>query len=283
MKINRTMSAFLHILVNYGNDLETEAFLQKCLKLKSAERGLFVLVNNSAKSHQDTTFSPFSKMSDRQVQVINCPDNPGYFPAAQRALNELHGQEFKFVILSNTDLQILNEDFYELLLDRAPDKTIGGIAPSVRSELTQKECNPLYQNRVTKQKIHFLKLIYTFYPVAWSYHVLSYFKSLLSSERLLQPESFAYAPHGCFLILTDNYFQSGGDFSHPVRLYGEEIALAEKLIQMKLKVVLDPRLQILHRENGTELSAWHRATLSRRTFQFKQEAAEFLDRSFTDF
>jgi GT2 family glycosyltransferase len=274
------MSTFLHIMVNYGNDVETEGFLQKCLQLKEASQGLFVIVNNSAKSSKDMTFTHLISSSNRYVKVINCADNPGYFPAAQRALLEIEQKQFKFVILSNTDLEILNDNFYEILL-KMPDSSLSGaIAPSVRSELSQKECNPLYWSRPSKRKIHFLKLVYSNFFIAWIYHVLSFFKSKLVSEKQILSGQNVYAPHGCFIILTQNYFRSGGDFSHKVRLYGEEIALAERLRKFGLKVVLEPTLKVCHREKGTEVSWWHRVTLSKRTFEFKKEAAQYLDGSF---
>jgi GT2 family glycosyltransferase len=112
--------------------------------------------------------------------------------------------------------------------------------------------------------------------VAWLYHVLAFFKGKFHESSKIHSGQIAYAPHGCFIILKKKYFDMGGDFSHGVRLYGEEVHLAERLRKMNLKVILYPELRIFHREKGTEVSWLHRITLSKRTFRFKKEAAAYL-------
>lgn len=280
MKINQTMSAFLHIMVNYRNDAETEAFLLSCLKLAGADQGLFVIVNNSASSLQDEVFHSLQSSYPEHVRILNCPDNPGYFPGAQRALSTYANDSSKYVIVSNTDLEILNKNFYELLLKLPANSQVGSIAPSIKSGLSQKECTPLYWSRPSREKMHFLKWIYSHFFVAWLYHLLSFLKSRFGSPQRILSGQTAYAPNGCFLILTKNYFESGGDFSHAVRLYGEEIVLAETLRRLGLTLTLEPALKIFHREKGTESSLWNRVTLSRRTFEFKKEAARHLESCF---
>ena len=260
-------------MVNYRNDLETEAFLHKCFKIKGADQAQFAIANNSAQSREDLGFSGLSSNS---VCVVNFPDNPGYFPAAQKVWEQFKTREFKYVILSNTDLEILNSDFYDLLLNHSTEENVGVIAPSIKSELTRRECNPLYRVRPTKQKIKFLKFIYSRFTFAWIYHVLSFIKARSTPESSLPDHSYVYAPNGSFLILTKNYFESGGDFSHGVRMYGEEIVLAEKLRELDLKVKLSLKLRIFHREKGSEANFWQRMGLSKRTFEFKKEAAELL-------
>ena len=276
MKINQSMSAFLHILVNYRNDAETAKFLEHCLKLADSEKGTFFIANNSAKNFDDDSFSHFESSPHHQVNVFNYPDNPGYFPAAQRCLQPLKAKNYQFVILSNTDLEILNHNFYSILLGTPPHKELGAIAPSVRSGLSGKECNPLYWTRPSKQKINFLNKIYSDFYIAWVYHLLSFLKTILVTNKKIFSGQSVYAPNGCFLILTGRYFDMGGDFAHGVRLYGEEIVLAEKLRTMGLKVILEPSLRVFHREKGSEIFWWHRLTISRQTFEFKKEAAHLL-------
>lgn len=272
------MSAFLHVMVNYRNDSETKAFVLCCLKLKGAEQGQFIIANNSAQSQQDSAFQDI--LSDGKVSVFNCPDNPGYFGAAQRVLENFKSQKYQFVILSNTDLEIRSSDFYERLIKGTWAFNVGAIAPSIQSGLSQNESNPLYWERPSKKKIHFLKTVYSNFYFAWLYHVASAVKSRLARPHEISERLAIYAPHGCFLILTNHYFSRGGDFTHGVKLYGEEIVLAERLRQLDLKAVLWPDLKIFHREKGTEASWFHRVTLSQRTFHFKKEAAAFLDKIF---
>ncbi len=264
-------------MVNYRNDSETKAFALACLRLKGAEHGQFVIANNSADGLADSSFGDFPSPN---ISVMNCPDNPGYFGAAQRALMKFAQYNYKFVILSNTDLEIQSPDFYDNLLKGQWSEDIGAIAPSILSGLSLKESNPLYWERPSKRKIHFLKRVYSNFTVAWLYHIGSSLKGQLARPQAISYGDLAYAPHGSFLIITNSFLQRKGDFSHGVRLYGEEIVLAERLRLLGLKVMLWPELKVFHREKGTEESWFHRVALSRRTFIFKKEAAGFLDEIF---
>lgn len=267
-----------HIVVNYTNDLETKEFVGRCQAIQGSENVLFVIVNNSALSKTD---SQFNSLISETVMVINAPQNPGYFGGAEMALKSLAGKAFKFTILSNSDLEIVTQDFYLRLKEMTFTEKTGAIAPSIFSQMTKAESNPLYQDRPSGRKIKFLKAIYSNFYLAWFYHFASWIKAFFVFEQIiLFPEQSVYAPHGCFLILTQSFFENGGSFAYPAKLYGEELFLAETLSAMNLVVLVAPDLKISHREMGTQSGGWFRKILSRRTFEFKKESSQLLAQLF---
>lgn len=289
----------LHICVNYGNNQETKAFVENCRQLRGADKVQFVVCDNSfgIDSAKDFIFARWQQPDE--ILVLPFADNPGYLGAAYeallkvaklRGLTELSeqavGQKYRYIILSNSDLQISTQDFYLQLLSRKVPSSgemekVGILAPSIRSLLTNKEGNPLYQARPSTKKINFLVKVYSWYPFAVLYHLLSFIKVCLQGFGHQSNSAEIYAAHGAFLIFTDEFFASGGTFNYPAKLYGEELFLAEQLRRFGLKTVLVNDLKVLHREKGTEQSLWHRIGLSRRTFEYKRESSRVIARAWS--
>ncbi len=275
------MKKILHILVNYKNTDDTIHFLRSAHGQRGADQVQFVVVNNSAEVASDSTFSDWIS---RGVQVLNRPDNPGYFGAAQAAWKTFRGNAFDFVILSNTDLELRSSDFYFHLLTTKIPIDVGLIGPSIHSELLRREGNPMSFEPPTLGKLRFLAWLYKHHALAWMYHFLMYVVSLLKSLRSERPRNFSqhvYALHGAVLIFTSKYFSLGGDFHHPVKLYGEELHVAERLRQMGLRTIVDYSLKVNHREAGTLPNFWQRVGLPTQKLQAKKEAADFLLRLYS--
>ncbi len=214
----------------------------------------------------------------QNINLMDFPDNPGYFGAAHKVCSQKKLSSYRFVIISNSDLKMESRDFYEKLLNLQIDHNLGAIAPSIKSELTQSQSNPLYTKKPSHFKIWVLKVVYSVYLIAWFYHLLSWFKTRFFSQK---PESIngskMYALNGAFIIVCHEYFKRGGNFEYPVKLYGEELFLAEKMSQLNLDTIYLPSLKIIHREKGTEGFWLARYALSYKTFKFKNESVKFLD------
>ncbi len=231
----------------------------------------------------------------------------------EETLGDAWPRELKFLLLSNTDIRYCDNDFYRKLLDINPNENCALIAPSIRSTLTGCESNPLYSLRPSRQKMKFLSFVYRVYPLAWLYHTLSFLKNTLFKNTLFgatkraevkdkapnkvlgkvlgkAPEKTSsktpgtgggealsfYASHGCFIIFTPTFFSHGGSLNYPVKLYGEELFIAEQLQRKNLAIQWAPSIQILHREKGTENKLADRIGLSRKSFKFKKESSRYL-------
>src|SRR5882762_7093902 len=58
-----------------------------------------------------------------------------------------------------------------------------------------------------------------------------------------------YAAHGSFFIFSRRYFEAGGFLDGNLFLYGEEISVAEICRSLRLPVVYEPSLCVLHNEH----------------------------------
>lgn len=271
------LSKILHLIVNYNNTEQTLDLQRNLDSISGVEHVQRVVINNSAQNTNDATFDQCRP----SVDIINCPDNPGYFGAAMRASHVYKLSDFDFVILSNSDLLVTDNEFYNKLLNYHFDESIAAIGPSIRSVLTQRESNPLYRNRPSRLKIRFLKYVYSNFIAAWFYHIISWMKnryisSTTDAGKKSDEQQIIYALNGSFIILRKVFFQKGGSFSYPVKLYGEEIYLAEYLRKNKMKTIFLPTLSVEHLEKGSEKTSLSRHAISYQTYLYKKQAAKYL-------
>ena len=60
-----------------------------------------------------------------------------------------------------------------------------------------------------------------------------------------------YAPHGAFIIFTNNYLRSIAKINYPRFLFGEEVFVAEESRLNSLKITYEPNLIIYDNEHGS--------------------------------
>lgn len=267
-KVNPSGS-FALICINYFHDEGTKAFLRNLDRLDHADRVRTILVNNSAKSPDDSTFDHLN-LNCLRLDVINAPENLGYFGGAQKALESLQEDKTQtfpeFVIISNTDIHIQDNSFIDRLGSLSLKENCAILAPKIVSELSCKDQNPYMIHRPKKWRMHFYKWIFATPGLNILYPLLAVIKKNIqlycskrgqtnaTSKQLIQLDKNCreiYAPHGSFMIFTRAYFQFGGTFLHQPFLFGEEITVAEFARNKDLSVLYCPILQVYHEEHVT--------------------------------
>jgi GT2 family glycosyltransferase len=263
----------LHISVNYKNDEQTRNFLRKIMSLPGSESVLFCVVNNSAKSVEDDSFSEFAM--DARFRLINAPANLGYFGAAQMAYLRFKDHFSDWCLVSNTDMRIEDDNFYEKLLGYQVSENLGVLAPAIISEITKKDSNPYMKNRPQKGRMHFYAVIFSNYLLCQIYQTLAYFKDQLRSFLSVGSDSSIgrsiYAAQGAFFIFNKRYFAKGEDLSHASFLYGEEITVAEKCRRQNLEIQYEPELRVWHQEHGA--IGLRDFFLGRNIFEYRKESS----------
>ncbi|MGO4999076.1 hypothetical protein [Oceanisphaera sp. W20_SRM_FM3] len=180
------------------------------------------------------------------IKIINNNKNHGYFGSAREALIYLKNIEYNYVILSNVDL-CLDESYFKGLADNISDEPLI-LAPSIISNLTRRQQNPLYREKPRKIKMRFLYfLLLNRYFYAF-YKALS---SVFSRESTKQSDLRIYAVHGANVIVNYKAIQRGIDFSHCGFLFGEEISLAERVAELDVEVKFIKTMKVVHYEHDS--------------------------------
>ncbi len=242
----------LVICVDYQSENETISYVSDIRSQSISDQIDIIVVCNSGTQKLDRALSNFS-----DIYLYDFHQNMGYFPAADAGLQEyLKVNEMpKLVIVSNTDIRIKQDRFFDKLLN-AP-YCFDVLGPSIINLIGQDQ-NPFIRKRLTISKLKFLLNVFRFYPLYYLYSYLSNIKIKIKSgfqktdvgDNDLRHESI-YAPHGSFIVFAQSYFSKGGDLSHDSFLYGEELYVAETAIKYSMNVVFEKSLCIEHLEHVT--------------------------------
>lgn len=248
----------LIICMNYFNEEDTVAYVRSLFTQNYSSALRVLIVDNSTIEPPNTKLQSLQKEST-QIRVLYPKKNLGYLGGAAWGLEVfLANQDLPdWVIVSNTDIEFLNKNFFQRLFDFYPNGFNGVVAPSILSGLTGCNQNPFMENRPTKYRMHFLKWIFMTYPTLVFYQFLAIIKSFIKKNRamkrndIIQQPITIYAPHGSFILFNKNFFLQGGNLDYEVFLFGEEIFIAETVKKQNLKIQFDPRLVVLHNEHAT--------------------------------
>ena len=189
-----------------------------------------------------------SNIVDVDVFVSNNTkeDNPGYFGAIKRLMQQVDVNNYDYSIISNVDL-MLEEDFFQKLADYICSEDSGWIAPQIWSNLEERDRNPKVLNRYSLKKLQILRTFYQFPILDTLYTSTFYKKKKYESHQAGQ----IYAGHGSFIILTRRFFELCGKIDYPVFLFCEEIYLAEMCRKAGLKVLYEPSLIVKDTEHAS--------------------------------
>lgn len=160
--------------------------------------------------------------------------NIGYFNGIKRIISKFpEVLECDYFIISNVDLEI-DKNFFYNLKNTLCEKNEGCLAPVILSKRDSLNKNPKIINRYTKYQLKFIKLMYDI-PVFY-YLYRYFFHKLRRKKRINFSGGTFYAPHGSFIILTNQFLRNNHGVNYPIFLFGEEIYIAECLLKHKMIV-----------------------------------------------
>ena len=211
-----------------------------------------IIVDNGSKDN--AVFVDLTRMYEGVVSVVSAGSNLGYFGAAYYGLcHYLKGKEYpEVVVICNTDMS-LAVDFFAVLRNKIGSEKFEVLGPSIFSDFLNYYQNPYMINRIKKSKLHFLEKVSASY-VLYSFYTLFYLlKSKLLKTKVQQNthKMSPYAVHGSCMIFSKSFFQKGGTIQYPCVLFGEELFIAEQVLQLKMKMVYEPDLRVIHHEHAT--------------------------------
>lgn len=236
------------VCVNYESARDTEAFIASIRSQELGDRIDIVLVDNSPSL--DPGLERLAR-EDARLWLRRPETNPGYFGGAHAGLTwyrQTYGLP-GWVIVSNVDILLDGESFFEslLALDVAPD--VGVIAPSTLVAGTGREQNPFLRSRPPRRTL-VLKRELLRWPLTYRLWLLANrWRGRSNGSSPDAPPGNVYAAHGAFLVLHRRYFDQGGTLDFPLALYGEEVFVAETSRRLGLKIRFEPRLVVHHNEH----------------------------------
>jgi len=234
----------LFICVDYNSELDSLNLINSILN-QSQLKNIYAIISDNSEKNSPNLQNLQKKY--KNITYLKNKENLGYFQGANSALNYYLKKNKlpEWVIVSNSDIIIKDTKFFSKLF-KIKGKII--VAPSIISAKTKNNQNPFLITKLTAKKVKFYKTLYSSKILTEIYTGFHIIKSKFS-RRNKKTKKQIYAPHGSFIIINKEYFKRGGNLDYASFLFGEEIFLAEEAKKAKIKIIYNPILKVIHKEN----------------------------------
>lgn len=243
---------YLVIVINYSNEAEVIEYARMLSLQSESDYIQLVIVINKRSNDAKANFEEHLKGIDLRIKLVDPQENLGYLNGVlygYRMFTKEDGKSPEWVIVSNTDIEIDDDCFFEKFGQTHYNDDVWCIGPSIYSPNKKSYDNPHYVERVKLEKINRLIWIYEHPYLTYIYHKLAAFKSI--SKRKLKKESqYVYSNHGCFFFLNSQFVELIKDLHYEPFLYSEESLIAELINENKKKSYYDSNLEVIHTENS---------------------------------
>ena len=245
--LKKFMKRILMICVNYNTYDQLLKFmdsLDESLMNSRKDLQVCLCIADNSSLKKDVDISVYMNF---EVKLYSL-NNWGYWGGASTILQKVDIEQYDYISISNVDL-LLDKSFWDNFLLLNVPENVGWIAPSIYSELEQRDKNPKIQSRYSRNKMFLFQLLYK-YPIFHKLYIATFYKRK-KIRTCVSEKKMIYAGHGSFIILTKHFFSSFPNIDYPVFLFGEEIFLAELMLRHNLKVWYVPSLKIWDIEHSS--------------------------------
>jgi GT2 family glycosyltransferase len=242
-----------YVCTNYNNSAFTLAAIDSLLRNTGHDIQVVVVDNASAEAER-CKLRPLSARYP-SVQVIESPDNTGYFRGLNLGLKALRSRrpDIDWVVAGNNDLEFPT-DFCASLERHANDlQQHSVISPDVVT-LDGEHQNPHVISSISTVREIFYDLYYANYHLGrLIYKVAKMFPrvSERSDEEQWQVAQPIYQGHGSCYVLGPRFFRQFQAFWAPTFMMSEEFFLSKQLKDVGEQVWYDPRIRVVHHWHGS--------------------------------
>ena len=238
----------LNIIIFYENREEVQNYISEIASIADGLVDIALVVNSDKNSQVQAMSDELRLKGVSCFQIIDYQENVGYLNSLLKTIKIVDVNKYDYIILSNTDIQYEMKDFFQKLLSKKYDSSIGCIAPSVYASRTSSFSNPHYLERIPRDKLEFLSRLFKYPMLAKCYLKLGGWKAK-RKKSLKKPSCYVYSPHGCYMIFTKAFINKILEYEYGVKMYSEESAIGELLLKHKMKCYYDNTISVIHQES----------------------------------
>ena len=226
------MNQILIITVNYKDTTVTEKFIRSLQNLNFSNDVDLVIVDSESTLQTKEQLEFLVKNTPFKTQLIFSEKNTYYWGGVALALKTLqlnYNEHPHWIIACNNDIIFPQKDLIKKLSKLDPDK-YPVIGPSIYSSATGKNLNPFMDHPIRRLEKIYLSCFYLNHITARLMQIsLKWSKKLVATLKRPLPSKIKkiYAPHGSFMIFSNQYFNRGGWIDSNYEMYGEEVTTAE--------------------------------------------------------
>lgn len=237
----------LNIVTLYSNEDEVIEYAKKLsFQSISADLCLCIVVNKNGDMTEDSFNYLLSNLNLRVI-LYKPGKNLGYLNGLIYGYNQfaLIHELPKWVVMSNTDIDFPNNDFFEKFLNKEYNENIWLIGPSIFSSENKSYDNPQYINRHTLSSLK--RRIFIFKRPTLAYFYLKFANVKAKLRKRQKPASqYSYSLHGCFFFVNKKFMDILKDKRYEPLMYSEEAYLAELVVMNNKKCYYDSQIEVIH-------------------------------------
>lgn len=247
---NSYNSKILNIVVCYENENEILEYIKKLELQDSFDKIDLGIVVNKYGQYTKEEFNHAVNKTNLNVNIIEPSKNLGYINGFLYGFNSYLGTNmlYKYIILSNTDIDFIDSTFYNTLLTRSYDERVWCIGPSIYSTKTKSFQNPVCSNKRPKWKIQLLSIIFSLRIIGKMYYKYATKKSKINNEH--RGSKNTYEVHGSYIILKPLLVKELVKEKFEAFMFSEESFIAEIVLKNNKIVYYDSELKIIHNEHS---------------------------------
>jgi GT2 family glycosyltransferase len=231
------------ILINYNNYEETTFYIKNELSKIKINKKIIVVDNSCSSAEYKRLTKSCEKIKD--LHLIKAKDNLGYAKGNNLGAKFLlEKYNLKFLLFSNTDIQIYDSDVVEYLIGKmSASAAIAACNPEIVSQDGKLTQSPF--KYVPFYKVFVLKKI--LYPFMRKKIESGLWSDLISDAN----EGVYYRLSGAFLLVNKEDFITAGMFDENTFLFAEESILSERFKRNGKSCAYYPDKKIIHEIHGT--------------------------------
>ncbi len=247
------MKKALVSIIYFNNCNECINFINSLFLSSKNDMSIFLSITVNSSDNQINILEAFLVKNNIRSSFYYPNKNIGYL---QGLINgslilldkfKLKSKLIDYFIFSNTDITF-NGDFLFTLQENKYKSNVGVIGPSIYSNLTKSQSNPVYAKRTHKFKLLFLRFIFSSPILNLAYFYGSQLKN--KTIKKIFKQGYYYQVHGAIFLLTSKMFNHLAQNDDYPLLFSEEAIISEIALNNNLSVYYDPSLNTRHNEHS---------------------------------
>ena len=242
-----------YVCTNYNNSVFTLTAVNSLLRNAGHDIEVVVVDNASAEAER-AKLRPLARQH-QQVQIIESPDNTGYFRGLNLGLEALRARrpDIDWVVAGNNDLEF-PADFADSLQRHAARLQAHSVVSPDVVTLDGKHQNPHVIASISTVREIFYDLYYANYHLGrLIYKLAKMFPrvSERSDEEQWQVAQPIYQGHGSCYVLGPRFFRQFQTLWAPTFMMSEEFFLSKQLKDVGEQVWYEPQIRVIHHWHGS--------------------------------
>ena len=218
------MEAIVTSVVCYNNEDEVLSYAKEISRQQCEREIVLVITCNGCKDVELLTSNVHAILPN--AKVFDPQRNLGYLPGCLYGISHLD-VEYKWAMISNTDIRFEDERFFCHFLDSVPSG-VWCVGPNIVLSATGEHQNPFLVRHPSRKQIEKWRIIYSNSVLFYVYYKLSRLKKKYKKSKNENDLSGSvYAVHGSCFALSKECVQQLADIQIPLFMYEEELFLAE--------------------------------------------------------